>query len=454
MYGLIGSPLGHSYSHHIHEMFGLYEFSLMPMNEREFKKFIRKRDFSGLCITIPYKQKVMKYCDVISPAAEEIGAVNTLYFNGDKLCGTNTDYYGFSYMASKAGISFAGKTVLVMGSGGTCRTAATYARHSGAGRIVIASRSIKNAVTATKELTSKLNPCEIENFTGFQAVTYDSIPFEEIDIIVNTTPVGMYPDNDSSLIDLDKFPKLSGVLDVIYNPAQTKLVTAAIKKAFPASGGFPMLIAQAALGAGFMLGGSNAQQAQQIFTGRLAAKGENFNDLVDRFYSKALTDTVNIVLVGMPGCGKSVMGEELGNLTGKTVIDVNNVIEGMDEMSVSDILETKGEKYFVSRETEIIENAGKQKGKIIVADSTVVLNPNNFNLLKQNGIIVYLRKPTIDLEKNGQLLSEKYNLEALRAMARQRKPYYRQWSDIKCAFNIDPQRLLNEITEYIKEKPL
>ncbi len=454
MYGLIGSPLGHSYSHHIHEMFGLYEFSLMPMNEREFKKFIRKRDFSGLCITIPYKQNVMKYCDVISPAAEEIGAVNTLYFNGDKLCGTNTDYYGFSYMASKAGISFAGKTVLVMGSGGTCRTAATYARHSGAGRIVIASRSIKNAVTATKELTSKLNPCEIENFTGFQAVTYDSIPFEEIDIIVNTTPVGMYPDNDSSLIDLDKFPKLSGVLDVIYNPAQTKLVTAAIKKAFPASGGFPMLIAQAALGAGFMLGGSDAQQAQQIFTGRLAAEGENFNDLVDRFYSKALTDTVNIVLVGMPGCGKSVMGEELGNLTGKTVIDVNNVIEGMDEMSVSDILETKGEKYFVSRETEIIENAGKQKGKIIVADSTVVLNPNNFNLLKQNGIIVYLRKPTIDLEKNGQLLSEKYNLEALRAMARQRKPYYRQWSDIKCAFNIDPQRLLNEITEYIKEKPL
>lgn len=454
MYGLIGSPLGHSYSHHIHEMFGLYEFSLMPMNEREFKKFIRKRDFSGPCITIPYKQKVMKYCDVISPAAEEIGAVNTLYFNGDKLCGTNTDYYGFSYMASKAGISFAGKTVLVMGSGGTCRTAATYARHSGAGRIVIASRSIKNAVTATKELTSKLNPCEIENFTGFQAVTYDSIPFEEIDIIVNTTPVGMYPDNDSSLIDLDKFPKLSGVLDVIYNPAQTKLVTAAIKKAFPASGGFPMLIAQAALGAGFMLGGSDAQQAQQIFTGRLAAEGENFNDLVDRFYSKALTDTVNIVLVGMPGCGKSVMGEELGKLTGKTVIDVNNVIEGMDEMSVSDILETKGEEYFVSRETEIIENAGKQKGKIIVADSTVVLNPNNFNLLKQNGIIVYLRKPTIDLEKNGQLLSEKYNLEALRAMARQRKPYYRQWSDIKCAFNIDPQRLLNEITEYIKEKPL
>lgn len=454
MYGLIGSPLGHSYSHHIHEMFGLYEFSLMPMNEREFKKFIRKRDFSGLCITIPYKQKVMKYCDVISPAAEEIGAVNTLYFNGDKLCGTNTDYYGFSYMASKAGISFAGKTVLVMGSGGTCRTAATYARHSGAGRIVIASRSIKNAVTATKELTSKLNPCEIENFTGFQAVTYDIIPFEEIDIIVNTTPVGMYPDNDSSLIDLDKFPKLSGVLDVIYNPAQTKLVTAAIKKAFPASGGFPMLIAQAALGAGFMLGGSDAQQAQQIFTGRLAAEGENFNDLVDRFYSKALTDTVNIVLVGMPGCGKSVMGEELRKLTGKTVIDVNNVIEGMDEMSVSDILETKGEEYFVSRETEIIENAGKQKGKIIVADSTVVLNPNNFNLLKQNGIIVYLRKPTIDLEKNGQLLSEKYNLEALRAMARQRKPYYRQWSDIKCAFNIDPQRLLNEITEYIKEKPL
>ena len=454
MYGLIGSPLGHSYSHHIHEMFGLYEFSLMPKNDREIKKFIRKRDFSGLCITIPYKQNVMKYCDVISPAAEEIGAVNTLYFNGDKLCGTNTDYYGFSYMASKAGISFAGKTVLVMGSGGTCRTAATYARHSGAGRIVIASRSIKNAVTATKELTSKLNPCEIENFTGFQAVTYDSIPFEEIDIIVNTTPVGMYPDNDSSLIDLDKFPKLSGVLDVIYNPAQTKLVTAAIKKAFPASGGFPMLIAQAALGAGFMLGGSDAQQAQQIFTGRLAAEGENFNDLVDRFYSKALTDTVNIVLVGMPGCGKSVMGEELGNLTGKTVIDVNNVIEGMDEMSVSDILETKGEKYFVSRETEIIENAGKQKGKIIVADSTVVLNPNNFNLLKQNGIIVYLRKPTIDLEKNGQLLSEKYNLEALRAMARQRKPYYRQWSDIKCAFNIDPQRLLNEITEYIKEKPL
>ena len=454
MYGLIGNPLNHSYSRHIHEMFGLYEFSLMPMSEREFRKFIKKRNFSGLCITIPYKQKVMKYCDVIAPAAEETGAVNTLYFNGNRLCGTNTDYYGFGYMASKAGISFTGKTVLIMGSGGTCRTAATYARHSGANKIVIASRSIKNAVSAAKELTSKLSPCEIENFTAFQAVTYDSIPFEEIDIVVNTTPVGMYPDNDSSLADLDKFPKLSGVLDVIYNPAQTKLVTAAIKKELPASGGFPMLVAQAALGAGFMLGAENAQQAQQIFTQKLASDGENFNDIIDRFYSSALLDTINIVIIGMSGCGKSVMGEELGKLTGKTVIDVNNVIEGMEEMSVSDILETKGEEYFVSRVTEIISNAGKQKGKIIVTYSGVVLNAGNFDLLKQNSIIVYLRKPTIDLEKDGQLLSEKYGLEPLRAMARQRKPYYRQWADIKCAFNIDPQRLLNEITEYIKEKPL
>ena len=454
MYGLIGNPLSHSYSRHIHEMFGLYEFFLMPMSEREFRKFIKKRNFSGLCITIPYKQKVMKYCDVIAPAAEETGAVNTLYFNGNRLCGTNTDYYGFGYMASKAGISFTGKTVLIMGSGGTCRTAATYARHSGANKIVIASRSIKNAVSAAKELTSKLSPCEIENFTAFQAVTYDSIPFEEIDIVVNTTPVGMYPDNDSSLADLDKFPKLSGVLDVIYNPAQTKLITSAIKKSIPSSGGFPMLVTQAALGAGFMLGGSDAQQAQQIFTQKLASDGENFNDIIDRFYSSALLDTINIVIIGMSGCGKSVMGEELGKLTGKTVIDVNNVIEGMEEMSVSDILETKGEEYFVSRETDIISNAGKQKGKIIVTDSGVVLNAGNFDLLKQNSIIVYLRKPTIDLEKDGQLLSEKYGLEPLRAMARQRKPYYRQWADIKCAFNIDPQRLLNEITEYIKEKPL
>ena len=215
-----------------------------------------------------------------------------------------------------------------------------------------------------------------------------------------------------------------------------------------------MLVAQAALGAGFMLGGSDAQQAQQIFTQKLASDGENFNDIIDRFYSSALLDTINIVIIGMSGCGKSVMGEELGKLTGKTVIDVNNVIEGMEEMSVSDILETKGEEYFVSRVTEIISNAGKQKGKIIVTYSGVVLNAGNFDLLKQNSIIVYLRKPTIDLEKDGQLLSEKYGLEPLRAMARQRKPYYRQWADIKCAFNIDPQRLLNEITEYIKEKPL
>ena len=135
-----------------------------------------------------------------------------------------------------------------------------------------------------------------------------------------------------------------------------------------------MLVAQAALGAGFMLGGSDAQQAQQIFTQKLASDGENFNDIIDRFYSSALLDTINIVIIGMSGCGKSVMGEELGKLTGKTVIDVNNVIEGMEEMSVSDILETKGEEYFVSRETDIISNAGKQKGKIIVTDSGVVLN--------------------------------------------------------------------------------
>lgn len=252
-YGLIGEKLGHSYSKIIHEALGSYEYQLLSLSSQEFEAFVKKRDFKGLNITIPYKKAVIPLCDQVSELAQEIGAVNTLYFKEDALWGTNTDYYGFLYAAKAAGISFEGKKVLILGNGGTSLTARKAVSDSGAGEILIASRRGQPG-----------------------CVSYEELSFhKDVEVIVNTTPVGMYPGNGRRLIDLACFPACGGVIDVIYNPLTTELLRQAKERGIPCSNGLPMLVAQATAAAEHFLGHGDFQQQNEKILAMLQAEIEN-----------------------------------------------------------------------------------------------------------------------------------------------------------------------------------
>lgn len=252
-YGLIGEKLGHSYSKIIHEALGSYEYQLLSLSSQEFEAFVKKRDFKGLNITIPYKKAVIPLCDQVSELAQEIGAVNTLYFKEDTLWGTNTDYYGFLYAAKAAGISFEGKKILILGNGGTSLTARKAVSDSGAGEILIASRRGQPG-----------------------CVSYEELSFhKDVEVIVNTTPVGMYPGNGRHLIDLACFPACGGVIDVIYNPLTTELLRQAKERGIPCSNGLPMLVAQATAAAEHFLGHGDFQQQNEKILAMLQAEIEN-----------------------------------------------------------------------------------------------------------------------------------------------------------------------------------
>ncbi|MEG0971873.1 MAG: shikimate dehydrogenase [Lachnospiraceae bacterium] len=230
-YGLVGEKLGHSYSKEIHESLGFYQYELYPVSKEELVELLETRNFLGLNVTIPYKQTVMPYCDYLAPIAKQIGAVNTLYFNAQgKLCGTNTDYYGFCYAMKEAGIVVETKTVLILGDGATSKTVTWAVTQMGAAKIVIASRR--------EQEFQENNPVIRVNYADLHRV-------DRIQVIINTTPVGMYPNVEQRPIDLTQFPDCEGVFDVIYNPEKTKLLAQAEELGIRCSGGIKMLTAQA-----------------------------------------------------------------------------------------------------------------------------------------------------------------------------------------------------------------
>lgn len=248
-YGLIGEKLGHSYSKIIHEKIGAYDYSLFPLAKEELDPFLKARNFSGLNVTIPYKQAVMTYCEELSPLAREIGAVNTLYFDEqNRLCGTNTDYIGFIQAFSGAGIPIADKKVLILGDGATCRTIKKAVLDQGAGEIIIASRKID--VPEYEELTSSQGKKIQSTILNYK----DLHLHKDSQVVINTTPVGMWPDVDGSLVNLDDFPVCEGVFDVIYNPYYTKLVEQARQRNLPHANGLAMLVAQATAAAEYFTG--------------------------------------------------------------------------------------------------------------------------------------------------------------------------------------------------------
>ena len=307
-YGLIGSVLGHSFSKPIHEAVGGYTYELHPLpTEEEARAFLESRDFKAINVTIPYKQLVIPYCDAVDPLAEKIGAVNTVVNRGGKLYGYNTDYAGFSYLAAHHGIRFRGRTVLILGSGGTHNTVSAVCADGGAANILTASRSGRNGT-----------------LTYAQAAAH-----KEVDILINTTPVGMYPRNGDCAVDLDAFPRLKAVLDVVYNPFCTELVLSARERGIPAFGGLEMLVAQAVY-------------ASEHFTGKLLDEKvvirKTFLDLQARL--------ANVSLIGMPGSGKTTIGRGLAKALGKQFVDLDEVIEQKAGCTIPDIFARDGEAAF------------------------------------------------------------------------------------------------------------
>ena len=357
-YGLIGEKLSHSFSKEIHEALADYTYEIRELTPDEVAPFLAAREFDGINVTIPYKEKVIPHLDEISDAAKMIGAVNTVKNVGGRLIGDNTDFYGMREMILRAGIEIKGKKALILGTGGTSKTAKAVLTDLGASEIIVVSRK-ESDKTVTYET----------------AVTHHS----DAEIIVNTTPLGMYPNTDACPIDLYSFPNLTGVIDAIYNPLRTNLILEAQKLGIPAVGGLMMLILQAA-------------RAAEIFLGQ-KLDGEN----VEKVIKSIFESKENIVLIGMPGCGKSTVGAEIAALTGREIIDTDTLIIKMTGKHPSEIIRDHGEDEFRRIETEAVRAASKRSGIIIATGGGIVKSSKNIPLLRQNGRIIYLNCPINEL---------------------------------------------------------
>lgn len=409
-YGLIGAKLGHSYSKLIHEMLGRYKYDLLSMDEQELKDFLSARDFNGLNITIPYKKTVIPFCDRISDLAAEIGAVNTLYFQDGKLCGTNTDYTGFLYAAKSAGIDFSGKKVLILGNGGTSLMARKAVKDSGASEILITTRRGEAGCISYEDLNKH----------------------RDVEIIVNTTPVGTYPNNGGRLISLADFPQCCGVIDVIYNPFATDLLLQAKELDIPHSNGLPMLVAQATAAAEYFLGADSEPGFQQ----------ENL-----RIIAALEKDIENIVLIGMPGCGKSTLCKGVAKNTGKTFVDMDAEIVRIAGMTIPEIFEKYGEAHFRDLETEVAKNLGKEKGQVIATGGGVILRPENMDALRQNGRVVFVERPLEVLAMDGRPLSKDF--ETLKSMYEKRFPLYNKYGQLNFTADRSIQENIADLTKLL-----
>lgn len=397
--GLLGKKLGHSYSPQIHVRLADYSYTLIEKNPEELSDFFETNNFTGLNVTIPYKKDVIPYCNKLSKCAEKIGAVNTIVRRSDgTLIGHNTDYYGFNSMINKSGLSVAGKKVLVLGSGGASVTATTVLKELNA-NVVTISRSGEN--------------------------NYENIGIhKDAAVIVNTTPVGMYPNNGESPVNLDLFPHLEGVLDLIYNPSKTQLLLDAEKRGIIHENGLWMLIAQ-------------AKESAEWFTGQAID-----DKIIEIIHTELKMQMENIVLIGMPGCGKSTIGKELADRLGKEFVDADSEIEHIVQMSIPDIFQVHGQDHFRRLETEVLQTLGKRSGLVIATGGGCVTKKENYPLLHQNGTIIWIKRDIKLLPINGRPLSQSENLEHMYSV---RKPLYQAFADSSVSNNLSVNETIAQI---------
>lgn len=382
--GLLGESLSHSFSPQLHAHFGTYSYALFEVAPCALPAFLAAKDFDGLNVTIPYKKAVFPFLDAVSDTAARLGSVNTIVRREDgTLWGHNTDYFGFSYMLSKSGVSPKGKKALVLGSGGASVTVCAVLRDEGAREVVVISRHGED----TYETLSR---------------HYDA------DIIVNTTPVGMYPHVGTSPIKLAPFKKCALVLDIIYNPAKTALLLEAEALGIPHLGGLSMLVGQGAESAGYF-GGAAIPDAVLEETVRKIEKSQK-----------------NLILIGMPGCGKTTIGKKLAERLGRKFIDADDAVRERAGMSIPEIFEKEGEAGFRKRETAVLAALGKESGLVIATGGGAVVREENYAHLHQNGVILYLRRALESLPKDGRPLSLSGNLAQMYA---KRAPLYARFAD-------------------------
>lgn len=383
-YGLIGEKLGHSFSKIIHEKLADYTYDLIPLSLEELDVFMREKEFSAINVTIPYKETVIPYLDEVDPKAAKMGAVNTVVQRNGKLFGYNTDYFGFRYMLEHNHIQIAGKKVLVLGRGGASK-----------------------AVIAVLE---DMGAAEIQ--TIYYKIAEDSISYEtcyalhtDAQVIVNTTPVGMYPNSGHTPIDLTPFTKLEAVADVVYNPLRTRLVLDAEEKGCQAIGGLEMLVGQ-------------AKYAVEIFLDQSLPE-----DSIDVVYKDLMAERRNLVLIGMSGCGKSTLGKLAAEKLGKTFVDTDAEIIKRIGMSIADYFAAYGEDSFRKVESEVVQEISTQNNLVISTGGGVIKNPENIRWLKGNGTVIWIQRDPELLESgNGRPLVP--DQEAVLRLYKERLPLY------------------------------
>ena len=401
-YGLIGRTLGHSYSVPIHRALGNEAYALYPLEPEALGAFLARADVAGLNVTIPYKRDVLPYCDRLDETAREIGSVNTIVREPDgSLTGYNTDAYGLTYLANRAGISFAGRKVVVFGGGGASLTAQYVAHRGGAREVVVVSRD------------------GVYNYENLDR-------HADAEILINTTPLGMVPHTGALPADPARFPRCAGVLDLVYNPSQTALLFRAKELGIPCSGGLSMLVAQ-------------AKAAEELFLGRSIP-----NSAIERVLAQTAMDMQNIVLIGMPGSGKSTVGAALSRLSGRECVDLDEQIVQQAGMPIPAIFAERGEAAFRALERDQAEHWGKGSGRILVTGGGIVKDERNYYALKQNGRVYQIERDVALLEREGRPLSANADLAVL---LRERAPLYARFRDVVVANEDSAEQAARNIWE-------
>lgn len=385
VYGLLGERLGHSFSPEIHRQLGGYDYRLFEKRPEQLDSFLRSHEFDGLNVTIPYKKAVIPYCQELTDQARRIGSVNTILRRPDgTLLGHNTDYEGFRYMLEKAGARIKGRKALVLGSGGASLTVRAALADLGVGEMVTISRS---------------GPDNYENLERHK----------DAQIIVNATPVGMYPNNEGCPVDLEQFPQCEEVFDLIYNPARTRLLLAAQQRGLVWANGLGMLVAQA------------RGSAEMFLNAKIP--DERVDEVVRAMEGKAK----NLILIGMPGCGKSTVGQALARRLGRPLVDLDEEIVREAGTSIPEIFACQGEEVFRNIEHRLLLKAAQQSGAVIATGGGIVTRKENMDPMRQNSVVIFLRRELDLLPREGRPLSQRDGLEKL---YRQRLPLYKKVADI------------------------
>ena len=401
--GLLGEHLSHSFSPLIHGMLADYEYKIYDVEPQNLESFVKDGSLDAFNVTIPYKKAVIPFLDEISPEALSIGAINVVVRKNGKLCGYNTDYFGFAYMLDSAKVCVKGKKALLFGNGGAAATI----------KAVLADKEIGELVVIDKD----------DNTPENLALHADA------SVIVNASPIGMYPNNRRAVVDLSLFPKCEAVLDIVYNPARTELILQAERLGITAVSGLSMLVAQAARGF-------------ELFT------GEKYEDgIIEKIIDRICRDTQNIILVGMPSCGKSTVGSLLADTLSRRFFDADGEFEKMHSLTPATAINTLGEAKFRDMEAITLSELGKSSGNVIATGGGAVTREENYPSLHQNGVIVYLKRDIEKLSTDGRPLSQKGSLAEL---YEKRKHAYERFADITVENNGTPEDTAKAILDALQ----